>query len=219
MIFDVATGEPNDMNPQGMDTNKHGCTCLVVSPDDRLVCSGSSDGSVKVSDITAKFKFRMQHKSSVKEAVFSPDSKFLVTAGFRNILIWSAVTGTLVTTLTNHQNFINRMIFAANGRYLVTSGKDKRILVWDFANRATVAMFYAHCDVQDIHVTADLSAILFAPENVAYFGILKPNAMLKDIIDGVKMEIPDQFQQAQAMAFAFSGQKVIDQTSRSCRIL
>ena len=52
MLFNTETGEPSqDMNQ--MDTNLAGCTCLRMSPNDKLIAACSSDGSVKVSVATS----------------------------------------------------------------------------------------------------------------------------------------------------------------------
>lgn len=176
---------------------------------------------LQVSDInTGTYKFRMQHRSSVPEATFTQDSQLLLTAGFKNILVWSMTNGNLLQTLSRHTDFITRLKFVLDDRYLVSSANDKQIVVWDFKNHCSVATYYAHCPLPDISVAEDLSSILYAPENVAYLGVLKPNLSLSTSVEGEeKEELPDVLVQAQAFAFAFSPQKAKQMTSRSCNIL
>ena len=51
MVFNVASGEPvGNMNE--MDTNMYGPGALKISPDGKLVAVSSSDGSVKVLELT-----------------------------------------------------------------------------------------------------------------------------------------------------------------------
>merc|ERR1712062_247399 len=115
------------------DTMMAGCTCIRLSPDDEWVVTCSSDGSVRVTNVkTGKYKFRMQHKSSVVEARFSPDSSQVLTSGFKNILVWSMANGQLQYTMSRHQDFITRMTFCKDGRFLVTASKDKEIVIWDY---------------------------------------------------------------------------------------
>ena len=163
----------------------------------------------------------MQHAASVRELAFSPDNKILVTASFRNLLLWSLSTGKLLHILERHQDFICRMQFTHNGRYLVTCGTDKLIVVWDFCDTlSSIATFTAHCPLENITVAEDLSSVLFRPHNVGYLGVLQPNAMLQKLLDGKEANrVPETVQFAQAYALAFSNTRVINTTSRACVIL
>ena len=56
--------------------------------------------------------------------------------------------------------------------------------------KGTLPCFHmqAHCPVDKVSVADDLSSILFSPHNVAYLGLLQPNTIMQDIIEGkVKM--------------------------------
>ena len=219
MIFDLHTGQPLK-NISQSDTMMGGCTCLLTSPDGKLLVSGSTDGSVRVTDLDGNYLFRMQHRSSVTRACFSPDSKQLLTAGFRNILVWSMDNGKLLYSLSRHTDFVTKMIFVCDGAYLVTCGKDKQILIWDMSRKVTVASFYASGPVEDICVARDLSFVIYTPENVAYLGILRPNPILQRICKGEATEdLPEGFQKAQAVALTFSSQKVASSTSQTCALL
>lgn len=57
MVFDVASGQPTNENMNQADTMMYGCSCLRLSPDDKLVVSCSVDGSVRVSDDTVTQDF------------------------------------------------------------------------------------------------------------------------------------------------------------------
>ena len=220
MIFDVAKGgDPENFNQP--DSMMSGCACIRVSPDDKWVATCSTDGSTRVTDLsTGAYKFRMQHKSSAIEAVFAPDSSVLLTSGFKNVLVWSMANGQLLYTMSRHQDFITCMKFCKEGRFLVTASKDKEIVVWDYKERVSVASFLTHCPLMNVSVADDLSSILYAPVNVAYLGVLKPNSRLRKIIKGRGEErVQETILKAQAFALAFSSQKVADKSSRACNIL
>ena len=181
----------------------------------------------------APFRFHIQHRASVRELAFSPDMKLLVTASFRNLLVWSLDTGKLVCTLERHEEFIRQCWFQPlpptiqNGKkrgrhksYLVTCGEDKKCIIWDVEHRVSVASFTAHCPLENVVVADDLSSIVFFPHNVAYIGILKPNSMLGRVLrQEDSNEVPDNVQTAQAYALTFSSTKITNETSKACVIL
>ena len=220
MIFDVETGH-SDFNQANADIMMSGSTCAIFSPDDQLAVAGSTDGSVRVIQVdSSKYLYRFQHRSTVSKACFSQDSSTLVTSGFGTILIWCLRTGDLQHTLYRHQDFVMDLTFTCEGRFLVTCSKDKKILVWDFAQRTTVTSFYSHCAIKSIQVAPDLSSVLFCPEHVAYLGILQPNPTLWAVSQGkADIDLPDMVQKAQGLALAFSTQKVSTQSSKSCIVL
>ena len=162
----------------------------------------------------------MEHSASVRELAFSPDGKTLVTASFRNLLFWSLTSGRLLHTLERHEDFVRHIEYTHDGRYLVTCGADKLIVVWDVRARTSIATFAAHCPLDGVTVAHGLSSVLFRPHNVGYLGVLQPNAMLRRLISGeAKNPVPQSVQCAQAYALTFSNTPVTSTTSRACVIL
>ena len=162
----------------------------------------------------------MQHRSSVVAAAFARDSRSLVTAGFRNILVWNMRTGALSHTLQRHQDFITDVKFSSCGRFLLSASLDKQILIWEYDIGSSVASFTAHCPLRHFTVSSNLMSITYAPENVDYVAVVKPNKALGAILRGDESNsVPEPMVQAQAFAFAFSGTKARVKTSRSCTIL
>lgn len=161
----------------------------------------------------------MQHKSTVVELQYSADSKKMFTAGFQTILVWSLKDGHLINSLRCHQGFVKNIRFACQDRFLVTGGMDKKVVVYDLESQVKVTEFQAHCPITNMAVAEDLSSILFAPINIAYLAALKPNVQLEKVIRGENIEVPDNIQQAQAVALAFSTQKAAQKTSNLCIIL
>jgi WD40 repeat protein len=219
MVFDVESGLPS--SSEQPDTMMAGCSCLQLSTDNSLVVAGSSDGSVRVVRMdNNKYIYRMQHKSSVRSATFTGDSKMLLTAGFKKILVWSMSNGSLLYSLSRHQNFIYQLRFACNDRYLISCSEDKELVLWDVKQGSSLAHFSAHCPIKYVSVADDLSSVLFAPENIDYIGVLKPNEMLKKVINGETLnEVSEPVQKAQAFALTFSNQKIAHKSSQACIIL
>ena len=219
-MFDVESGKTLPVDTGVSVIARHSCTCLRISPDDRLVATCSTDGSVKVTDLQTRItRFCLPHRSPVKEVVFTTDSAVLLTAGFKNIMVWSMTSGRLVTVLLHHQDVINRLVLTHDDRFLVSCANDRQIIVWDMSMMTSVCAMSADSPVLDVLVAPRLDRVLYVPTHVAYIAVLAPNRMLRDIARGVVPKVPSKIQHAQAFALTFSSQKVRCNTSQVCAIL
>ena len=79
------------------------------------------------------------HPSLGVQAVFSPDSRFLVTSGFGpEICIWDLTTGKTNGALRGHSGLASMTAFSPDGRRLCTYNwvaGDRTVRVWDMENR------------------------------------------------------------------------------------
>ena len=62
---------------------------------------------------------------------FSPDNKFLVSAG-RSATLWNAETGSEILKLYDDEHRISKMTFSPDGKILVGGDTDGKIILWDF---------------------------------------------------------------------------------------
>jgi len=68
----------------------------------------------------------------VRTATFSPDEKKVVTAGVDTVVrIWDASTGTLLVTLSGHEDWVGGAYFTQDGSRVVTASHDDTIRVWN----------------------------------------------------------------------------------------
>lgn len=71
---------------------------------------------------------------------FHPNSNYIVTASTdRFIRMWDNLNGECVRMLSGHKDEITVLAFENSGRFLASSGADKRILVWDIASAHLIA--------------------------------------------------------------------------------
>ena len=78
-----------------------------------------------------------ENQSLGDEAVFSPDSRLLVTSGFHPVLqVWDLATGEAIRRLSGHTGFANMTSFSPDGRRLCTYSwdpDDRTVRFWDMA--------------------------------------------------------------------------------------
>lgn len=221
IVMDVITENSghNEMqiSMENMDIMMSGCTCMCVSPDDTLVAACATDGSIRVISMDNRYLHRMQKRSSAISATFSPDSRHLLTGGFRSIYMWNMGSGQLECKMTRHQDFVTSLTFAVDGHCLISTSLDMMIVVWDTATRLSLCTVRAHCQLHSVGLTPDLSYLVYMPERVASLAVLKPNMALKKcLLHGENKEVSRTLEQAQAFALAFSSQPIQTTTSSGC---
>ncbi|MEE9159283.1 MAG: hypothetical protein V3U60_12955, partial [Gammaproteobacteria bacterium] len=73
--------------------------------------------------------------SGVRQAVltlaFSPDGKWLATAGGGNVIkLWDAKTASIKKTLNGHKDYVHGLAFSPDGARLASASRDRTIKIW-----------------------------------------------------------------------------------------
>jgi len=108
--------------------------CLAINPVDRHLAVGYSDALVRIFDLR-NYRLLKQidsHTNSVFSVCYSPDFKFLLTAGRdAHLKIWDVEKDYApYESIVAHMYAINHITYHPSGDYFVTCSMDKSIKVW-----------------------------------------------------------------------------------------
>lgn len=96
-------------------------------------------------DLIEKVRFEMKpfqdpvvfkaHESHVIDVAFTPDSRFLLSAGMDNLIHqWSVADWSLVQAYEGHEKSVNSICLTSVGSRFVTASSDKSLFLWEFGS-------------------------------------------------------------------------------------
>ncbi len=140
-------------------------TSLALSPDGRLLASGSHDKRVKVWDL-AREELRYElagHSDWVSAVAIAPDNRTLVSGSVdRTIKIWDLKTGALRHIITSPANFVKSLAIGPDSRTVVSGGVDRTLHIWDLTSGETLRILAGH--------TIFINSVAIAPDGGAIAG-------------------------------------------------
>jgi len=117
-------------------------TSIVYAPNGDYMISGSRDAQLKVWSLPGYQLINTipAHLFSIYSIAFHPVLPYFATCSQdKSIKVWSSTDFKLYKILSNekgvegHFHSINKMIWSEDGKYLISTGDDRQIKVWEFA--------------------------------------------------------------------------------------
>jgi WD40 repeat protein/basic membrane lipoprotein Med (substrate-binding protein (PBP1-ABC) superfamily)/DNA-binding SARP family transcriptional activator len=161
-LFDAKTGEEQLSIHTGFNSISH----VAFNPNKEQFAVASYDGSLAIWDLnTQKTEWSVtgQPGSGFTDVDFSPDGRYLITAGFiRGAQVWDTATGQEMMTFSGHEGVTYGARFNAAGDQIVTSSQDRTARTWDFSPPREVALI---ASPQGTNISQQSRRIAYSPDS------------------------------------------------------
>lgn len=124
---------------QTLNGHKDAIYSMVLSPDEKILATGSYDQKIKLWDAETgkELKTLSGHNGCVFGLAFRPDGKILASASAdRTVKLWDVASGERRDTLSQPLKDVYAVAFSPDGKRLAAGGVDNRIRVWEISESA-----------------------------------------------------------------------------------
>jgi WD40 repeat protein len=162
LLWDVYNNELAEL----MRGHENVCMAVCISPDNRLIASGSNDLSIRIWDLETRQVISQLHgpTQDIYDVEFSPDGSLLVACSKdKSARLYDMKEKKLLHILKGHSDMVLEAEFSPNGRYLVSASADQSIILWDVLKGERVHQF-----LENEGAVMDL---VFHPDGQSFYSI------------------------------------------------
>ncbi|KQR70494.1 WD40 repeat domain-containing protein [Pedobacter sp. Leaf176] len=125
---------------QNLDSHSLPVTSLAYHPAGKYLISGSRDAQLKIWNLPAYELLQTipAHMFTVYDIAFHPKLPYFATSSQdKSIKLWDADNFKLYKILSlektgiGHSHSINKLLWSNDGKYLISTGDDRQIMVWE----------------------------------------------------------------------------------------
>ena len=116
------------------DAHKESITCVSVSPDGKMIASGSRDKTVRLwnAETETLHKTLKGNRKPILSLTFSHDgSSIASTSEDKTVRVWNVDTGRRKHTFKTNSEHLHSVVFSPDGKTLASSSFDGIIHQWD----------------------------------------------------------------------------------------
>ena len=134
---------------------------------------------------------RQGHRDEIKMVKYSPDGKYIFTAGADKLIKkWDVNNGIDIVTFYGHKSGVNCLEVSPDGNILFSGDNDGTIIIWDLQNNKALKKISAHSGaVNIIQLTPDNSSFVSGSADMLIKVWDINTAELKQTIEGFTGEI------------------------------
>jgi hypothetical protein len=131
---DEAMPPDSEQGPIGNPDSSYNGECIVLSPDGCLIAHGINNQFLRVIELSTQRPVRRSAKlpGTISTIAIAPDSRTLAWAEQSGAIHWlELATWSERRAMSGHAGAVNRIVFTADGKRLISGSGDTTALVWD----------------------------------------------------------------------------------------
>ncbi|KAJ3141946.1 hypothetical protein HK100_005044 [Physocladia obscura] len=124
-------------------------TSVFISQDESIMCSGSTDNSVRIWSIeTGDCLITLKsHIDWVNDVCLSSDNLLLVSASRdKTVKLWSLKSCKCLQTLQGHQDYVKTVRFSSDNSLVISGSNDKSVKIWSVETGYCLKTLLSHED-------------------------------------------------------------------------
>ncbi len=133
VIWNAETGEKL-AELEGARGHRKSLYSAVFNPDDSLVATASTDGTIRVLDASGKLVKELlsaDEHGSFRSAVFDKSGTLLLGAGKGPAMLWNVGSWTVAGKLSGHSGILRWATFSRDGKLIATASNDAKARIYE----------------------------------------------------------------------------------------